>query len=294
MDDPFILIGIFRYLSDKDYLSVSLTCSQFHACQREIIEKNPQYKIIHSFNRLKNEFTDIDNVTKEQRLYLPNITSCIKLVEDIKKNIKSAQRNLYIQKKYNKHFYNRKNDLIFTIEDHDLSQFYPQWKCVTHPIDLHLYKRTEQKGQKRSAYFQFDDDPLLKEFFEDDLENYANVDHIGDDLLNNIKTKYFNVIEKTYRRESKSYVVKLFIWFKPKKLMPPNDTHFTSIVEKNQIRKKLVEFKVRYDYLYRIDLDDEENENQKVEIELFHRSEWKDKWNQMWPVYDLHYLSECE
>lgn len=292
--DSFILLRILRYLTIKDHISVLLTCRQYYLCQQEVVEKNPQFKIIHSLNRLKNQLKDLDKLTKENRLFYSNHTICYEIGQDINRSLKTVNRNLYIQKKYNKHFYNRKNDLIFTIEDHDLSQFYPQWKCVTHPIDLHLYKRTEQKGQKRSAYFQFDDDPLLKEFFEDDLENYANVDNIGDDLLNNIKTKYFNVIEKTYRRESKSYVVKLFIWFKPKKLMPPNDTHFTSIVEKNQIRKKLVEFKVRDDYLYRVDLDDEENENQKVEIELFHRCEWKDKWNQMWPVYDLHYLSECE
>lgn len=261
--DSFVLIKIFKFLSVENYLSLSLVCTNFSNCVREIIIHNSQFNVIHHLNKLQEDLVQLISLTSDKRLFLSTYNKCDKMLEKSKSDIKLVKKNLHIHRKYNKHFYNRENELIFTLENHDLSKFYPNWKCITHPIDINLYQKSNKKWKVVFSFDHYIDQPdsLLEHFFGCDLDGFANVDYIGENMRNLAKPKYLEVIEECYSvRGCENRICKLFIWFKSRLKMPPNDTHFYGIIEKDEISKKLVDFRVIDDYLYRIEPDDEEEE----------------------------------
>jgi hypothetical protein len=288
--DSFILLRILHYLPIVDFLSVSLTSRKFNDLVRDIIQKNVQYNAIHHFHKLGNDLQFLSSLTAKKRLFNTTLKKCDSLCKKATEELKDIKRTLYIHRKYNKHFYNKENDLIFTLEKHQLSKLYSEWKCITHPIELHFHEQPD-KSWKISFCFDADSsDKLLLRFFEFELDGFANVDNIGENIEILANPKHLDKVEKVYStRGAKMYFCNLFIWFKPKQSMPPNDTHFVAIVEEDDICKKPIEFQVKDDYLYSIDTDDKDEEL----IKFFHRREWKEKWNPMWPVHDVHYCDEC-
>lgn len=287
--DSFILLRIFNFLPISEFLSLSLTCHTFNECVLEIINKDTQFSTIHHFHKLQNHLSHLSTLTSQQRLYHSTLKKCNKLMGRSKEEWKKLKKTLYLQGKYNKHFYNKENDLIFTLENHQLSTLYPKWRCITHLIELHFHEQTD-KSWKMS--FDFGDeesrlDSLLLRFFEFELDGFANVDNIGENVEILANPKYLDKAKNLYAtRGAKLYLCNLFIWFKPKRSMPPNDTKFTAIVQKRltSYLKKVQDYQVINDYLYRIDVDGV--------TKLFHRKEWKEKWNPMCPVHDVHYFDE--
>jgi hypothetical protein len=162
---------------------------------------------------------------------------------------------------------------------------YPEWKCITHPIELTFYKR--ENTQKWEVVFSFDvyednRDELLEHFFMFDLDDvYANVDNIYENGKIPSKLKYLDVLSARYScKDCKARCCNLFIWYKPCKKAPPNDAKFYAIQHRIRRFKKVQKYEVINDYVYFINSDDDDDYTR-----LFHRDEWERFWKEDYPVF---------
>lgn len=277
--DAFIYQRIVRYLSLSDYLSVSLICSQFYHSVRDVILRKPKFKLKHQINSVHNEIIGL----KMRSIDLKSIDKYHEMILKLSQKLNTFASQLTTIKKYHRFFTKpHKYNLVLTIEEHPLEDYFPKWKSIILPINLWF------KSPQHIQFYLYENDEcsewsnyhlrsLLNWFHPIDI---INVDTVYENCEITARVQHLSFLKMHSTRSLEFHYArcKLFLYYRPTFEMPPNNIRFSAIIEDEQ-----TDFEVNEDFLYELDF----SKTGKALILLFPRDEWKNKWKTTWPLFNF-------